>query len=827
MLDIPVAYPPLYSYTVSVVSPASVDVYPSTVSFDTQNIRSFFTNIHDINPIASIPFITSSIFHSKSSIMFENTTLEVQIDIKSVGSIPPAGIAGRQLRRSRIAAEASQFTDTLYFSLPAFVIPAVVPLADDVVLESLGLFRSFWSTETLAQPTESWNDEFAMAAWIRDISRPAPMSTQDSLSIILDRDMNMTFVIHSDARRTAYTRMFPDGTRITANGHPCKINWIVNGTMMHITVPPASDVCEKQVRCNVTLEIDTGVDNLAVISSLSINSDSAIASSISNTLGMRLYCPPYCPGRPHLPILRSAGELILDGLSYDKQMTGICFSPPTLFRFAQYQNTSTFMTAVHAQTCDSLPGYVDATRFPDVCLNGTDPRSRRCPFGIGESCGLCPDGVFCLGGYHVIPMEGHWIASTGSSPNLRVVKCAYPSSDRCPGFNMSRGIFSQTKQECGLAYDGFACSFCSKGYYVISDLAVGVCARCPNSNVFREIFVPMLIMVGALAGLAVIIGLATILITRRYGGTVSGALKRAFTFVLASLGILQLAAQANETLRKLPNLSPAVSAVTNAASVFNFAVGKTPAGCFSSDPFTTEVAVLSAFIALCMSLIPLYFSASSFSTGQSVSGVINRLRPCSKPSMWPLMRRVPHFARKIIVMILFAGYGPVSNIVFKTFSCETKSITIQGYLQMQHDGATLTRLGYGEFRSMNLSTSTYADEVLTQPIPVRVSKSHPSAVCMESSHKRAFILSITVFLLYIIVTPLSLGIYSTSKVRQRRQAIKQLQGIRDSLLAKHMGGYTRDCRSHLRHLRAANMIDMDEALSQDTKVSPIVDSVYR
>ena len=91
----------------------------------------------------------------------------------------------------------------------------------------------------------------------------------------------------------------------------------------------------------------------------------------------------------------------------------------------------------------------------------------------GDSCSPCPPGSVCPGGSRAWPLPGYW---TPSEASALVLRCPYPSVERCVGWDSaSKSVV------CGDKYAPLSvgCGACATGHYAADD---GTCEACPTGN---------------------------------------------------------------------------------------------------------------------------------------------------------------------------------------------------------------------------------------------------------------------------------------------------------------------------------------------------------
>jgi hypothetical protein len=207
-----------------------------------------------------------------------------------------------------------------------------------------------------------------------------------------------------------------------------------------------------------------------------------------------------------------------------------------------------------------------------------------CAYVRDYVCTPCPLGALCPGDAYVLPTTGYW--SSGFPTDPSVERCPPPSNIRCPGINATVPLSARL---CGDGYQGRFCSRCSKGYYTRFDDSTGhtICVPCKKEQ--RTIpHKAIAYFIVTLLVFACVITLASWCMSRRYGGSTAGSIKRSGKFILFVFLCAQYLVQVGKATKSVSGAGPPFRRLLNWLKAFQFSGLSTPAECLNATPFSTE-----------------------------------------------------------------------------------------------------------------------------------------------------------------------------------------------------------------------------------------------
>ncbi len=368
------------------------------------------------------------------------------------------------------------------------------------------------SFEALLEVVDAYAAEVPVAAAASGSSFSILLSDETTIVLVADK----TFWSRSSS--SASYSGFTNATQVWIGDTECSVEWVSDdGRLLAFTAPAIDTVCPAAATGG-----DCGYAALNVANPVT----TALLASRTST---QLSCPPFCPGLftgmvPFPAVTaastgQSAQYSFVPALQQSNALPAPVQSSAVQFSAAGLYYTSSCIAE----------GYTDPT--DGACLNTTSPGFGRCAFGIGSNCKPCPYGAICPGGNRAWPMPGFYTASESSGV---VVACDPPATERCRGWNASIGGTG-----CGAGYrpGSYACLACDAAFY--TDVG-GSCASCPSVKGLWPVLQPVLIFAGAVLAVAAALYGGLLLIVRKFGGSLSGGLKRMFQFVTWSVTVMQV-----------------------------------------------------------------------------------------------------------------------------------------------------------------------------------------------------------------------------------------------------------------------------------------------
>jgi hypothetical protein len=364
-----------------------------------------------------------------------------------------------------------------------------------------------------------------LAAAVQRVAQAPPAARH--FELVVSGAANIT-IVGDTRQRLEGGPYFVPGSRVLVGGRDAIVHWVAaDGSALHVTTPTYTELC--------------GPGTVAGGGSSSAGGGGEVASAdcglqavvvvppqpLPAPLGRRspaVSCPPFCPG------LGGSTPPVATGNSTDVSLVlsgGVAAVSGGIFYVAKCVGDFT----------DPATG---------ACADASNPASRHCAFGAGDSCSQCPPGALCPGGYRVRPLPGFWASSEASTA---VVYCAAPSASRCLGWDADLQA-----SRCGRGYraGSYACSVCAPGYYPSWD---GKCSTCPRLDTPMAQAVPILTFVGGILGAGLVMFGVVVLVTRRVGGTLRGGAERTLQFIVWVFMAIQSLVQVNK--RRQPWLAAA------------------------------------------------------------------------------------------------------------------------------------------------------------------------------------------------------------------------------------------------------------------------------
>lgn len=395
-----------------------------------------------------------------------------------------------------------------------------------------------------------------------------------------------------------------------------------------------------------------------------------------------------------------------------------------------------------------------------ICANFSNPLSRPqaglCLYGEPpENCLTCPSGGICPGGYRLWSAPSFFVPSEDSI--YYPTPCSFPAAQRCVGWSNELGT-----TQCGEGYlqGSYACGFCAKGYYS-NQRTNGACEKCPaNDGSISAFIVPILIVFGAILAVASVLGVVTVIITLKAGGTVIGGLMRLVAFVMS---VFQAVMVVSNMSKAAPSNSPQfVSTVFSAfRAIQGEDVGPVPIACTDLSPFIIPQVLmglgLTCFFLWLIGFAVWYSRLSSSLSPQSDSSattgafvvikLLQRVRAaCGRLDHWLVQLASRGFLTASVLL-----FAVVANAALNQAACVQTEVNLQEYRSMTQDGtAAAAALGI----SYEEQQTTKDQQLLSQVFSVYVLANQQDLVCFEGQHLPTYRLAITTIAFYVLGFPL-------------------------------------------------------------------------
>jgi len=615
----------------------------------------------------------------------------------------------------------------------------------DAAAASLVSMRSGAAVLQLDAIDVSANDSVCVqsaADWLNDTSSPVPAAAATCAA--MDRALVTAAVSGSAAARSVQvstavhlavvgTAALPAGTVVMVGSVVCRTLWrSADDTVLHVLTPAWSAVCPAGGQG------DCGYHTLTVV---------APPPAAGGVRAANVSCPPYCPGAymEEVPLpVGTSGALL-----------------PSRSRAAVADDDGALPVALDVDTAAGGLYYMETCAgFTDprsgVCTNASEPSARACAYGSRDTCTACPAGALCPGGSRLWPLPGYWVSNERAGVGA-VVGCDVPATARCTGWDASAG-----QSGCGAAYaaGGYRCLACAPAYYPALD---GTCASCPAAADAWAEARPILIFLGALAGVAVALYAGLVAVAWCVGGTLRGGAARMVQFASWSVAVMQVVAQVGQAAT--PNL-PAVARTAYAAvNIFQLEGVALPAACSPSYAFLAPVTIMSLALALlavgAAAAVPLPAGVRWCGWLRAPAG--RPLAPAGKPRASAPPPRAPRATRlraivtRVTFTLVVLLFPLVINDALRLLVCHPATITVRTYAALNGDG-----------RALAGAVTATANDLLT----VSLMESNPTFVCYEGQHRAAAAVAVVALVVVGVVFPVASAVW----VRLRMAALLRQGG---------------------------------------------------
>jgi hypothetical protein len=331
----------------------------------------------------------------------------------------------------------------------------------------------------------------------------------------------------------------------------------------------------------------------------------------------------------------------------------------------------------------------------------------------------------------LLPLPGFW-APAAASPPSELYACPEPDAPaRCPGYAAvpsDSGAYG-----CGAGYRGQLCAACAPAHFPLR----GSCAPCPAFSL-RAFLAPLLVFAGGLAAFGAAMALLAYATLRLRSGGARVSLRQALAPVADLVLWTWIAAQGLASLFSQTQAlaPPALGPFFTAVSALQFQGIALDPACYSSIPFATFYASLSAFCSL-YALSGLALCA--LRRWPAPSDPAAPTASCSAPAL-------ATSALTLCALALSIAYGALTSEFAAALVCTVASpMSVRDYLQTANDGSTLLAQRrslapsalpalLAASRNPLLAAASGLSPTLASTLQVSVLASNPYSVCGEGAH---------------------------------------------------------------------------------------------
>jgi len=469
-----------------------------------------------------------------------------------------------------------------------------------------------------------------------------PPSADAVFSITLTSGTNVTLVAD-----TARGGIFLPGVNVTFGGVSVTPTWVsAAGDLLHLTLPV--------VACGATG--DCGRQALMVVNPSPADSDAGRAAAAGGVVacnpagalwrGGQVSCPPWCPNdvtadaEPYVPRGGAAGVPVA---AQFRAGAAPVLVPPSATR----------RSGVFVTTRCTAAGFSDPAT--GVCTNASHPDARRCAFGAGAECRVCPAHALCPGGYRAWPLPGYTTAREDSG----VIVACLPPAGRCAGWDAAAGA-----GRCGAPFAGGAGG---AGAPPPHAAAGGTRRPRPPAPPPRGGGAPCGGPPGGAVGCTVLAVVVVYAAAAVVGGKVTASGDRVVALLSWSFTVMQLVA--SMSLAAAPSLPSFVAPVYAAINVFAFSGLTLPSSCMPGFAFVNEVSQLGVVLALVVlravaEVVESRWSAGTAAVRAAAAAAVAKGDTPAAVSVG----FVPKLLR-LHAVLLAVMYGPVVNTVVDLLYC--------------------------------------------------------------------------------------------------------------------------------------------------------------
>jgi hypothetical protein len=420
-----------------------------------------------------------------------------------------------------------------------------------------------------------------------------------------------------------------------------------------------------------------------------------------------LSCPPFCPGAypGAIPFVFQDGNPAQPAL-------------PVANALPVPVSSSVTSMGLYFTTGCSDPAYTDPSS--GACTDASNPASRMCAYGSGNTCRTCPTGALCPGGYRIWTLPGYYVAS---EVDRDVTQCAPPAASRCLGWNVTT-----SRTECGPEFQpgSFGCLTCARGFYSTLE---GSCTACPKVDTFWDLLRPVITAIGSMVAGILLLFFAVYGIAKVAGYNMKGGLGSTVNLVVWSITTMQLVAQSSRSMP--PGLPPAFTFWQTTLLYFQFEGVAIPSACTPDDPFATDMAQMQVALFLLLSQAVMFAAMYSLRTTSSIHTETGAVRPLEARRCANLSAVVLDVLSKLwalVALVQLALHSLVTNAALGLLVCQPKLLPASLYVALTQDGTSLLDAG--------LHSPPLSRELTTQ-LNVKLLASNPSHVCYEGRHAEA------------------------------------------------------------------------------------------
>jgi hypothetical protein len=243
------------------------------------------------------------------------------------------------------------------------------------------------------------------------------------------------------------------------------------------------------------------------------------------------------------------------------------------------------------------------------------------------------------------------------------------------------------------------------------------------------------------------------IITRKYGGSVIGGVKRSAKFILFLFLCAQYLVQVGKATKSAPGVPALFRRLLTSLEALQFAGLSIPAECLDAPPFFTEMAQMYLALA-CLGVLAFLTFIWGFASWTLAAAGVSR---CSRQTP-PLpeahkvkakhaivvVLRNPATYRKLASVIIAVVFALVCNACLGVLKCDARApMRVSVYLSLSNDRSAMLRAGIicgsSNPDCTGLITST---DILLRVIEVSVVSKYPNIVCGEAEHRAAQLLAL-------------------------------------------------------------------------------------
>jgi hypothetical protein len=311
----------------------------------------------------------------------------------------------------------------------------------------------------------------------------------------------------------------------------------------------------------------------------------------------------------------------------------------------------------------------------------------------------------------------------------------------------------------------------------------------------------------ALFGFACLTTFASWFVSRRYGGSVVGSLKRSGKFVLFVFLCAQYLVQVGKAMKSASGAAPAFRKLLHWLEALQFSGLSAPAECLTAPPFSAErmqMALLLGTLCCLFILAPIWMGLNALSRHLELSVVMFQRGISCFPNTrgrdvvqdiavprWRLMLisglvaiKNPALYRSLISKLIAVLFALVCNTCLGVMKCDIQAMTVSAYSALRNDGSTFRRMGLycGIDGCLSIGTSIISPKLTFRQIDVSVVSKHSSFVCGEAEHQQVYTLASVTIIAMTALYPLIIVTFLSARLRHMVQRFKSQEPVKMLLL---------------------------------------------